>query len=373
MPIPVFEEGVGIGIFAVLAVIIVLLILVNAWSQRTRQHHEGIVPGQSSGNTPSAGVDHLGNYYVLSSYNTCCEGEYNNGNVSTAQVRKVLKAGARFIDFAIYTMPESCSGSGATDEPAVAGSASVSDLTIGTANCLPLTEVIREVAATAFSAGRVPRPTEPLLLHCRIRTRHPNTLTTLGHLIRREFGSRLLPAEQYGGSDTHGPATVSILTTPLADLRGKCIVILDAEDRSWVDNRALASVVNIAQGAGEPFFTTMSAPVLRATAAPTQLRDANKQRLMLVTPTNSNGSGPVSYPSIVTQWLGCQLAAIPFQIQDQNTSAAIEYFNKANSGFVLKPEQLQQHIIALPKSKPQNKDLSYEKRTTTKPYMSFSV
>ena len=91
MPIPIFEEGVGIGILAVLTVIIVMLILMHAWSQNPR-HHEGIAPGPGSGGTPSAGADHLGNYYVLSSYNTCCEGEYNNGTVSTAQVRKVLKA-----------------------------------------------------------------------------------------------------------------------------------------------------------------------------------------------------------------------------------------------------------------------------------------
>ena len=376
MPTVHFDEGMGIGMLAVLAVTVAALILMHAWTQRPVPR-EGFVLGSSEGleggGTPAPGADQLVNYYVLSSYNTCCEGAYDNGSVSTAQVRKVLKAGARFVDFAVYTMPQSCTGDGTSDEPAVAGSDNEHDTTIGTANCLPLTDVMREVASTAFSAGRVPRPTEPLLLHCRLRTNQQATLTQLGHLIQREFGSRLLPADQFGGNNVHGPATVSIVNTPLADLRGKCVVILQSDTRDWVNNRALAAVVNIAQGAGEPFFTSTSAPILRATAAPGPLRDANKLALALITPTTETGGGPVSYPIGPALWVGCQIPAIPFQQDDENTKSAIAYFKEKNSGFVLKPLQLQQHIIHLKAPKAQDKALSYAKRTTAKPYFSFTV
>lgn len=370
MPTTRFEEGMGIGLLAVLAVVVASLILMHAWTQQpTVPDHEGFTEGLSPNDNP--GADQLVNYYVLSSYNTCCESSYDGGTVSTAQLRKVLRAGARFVDLAVYTMPQSCTGDGGTDEPAVAGSSSNSDMSIGTSNCLPLTHVMRELASSAFSAGRVPRPTEPLLLQCRIRTRHEATLTLLGHLIKREFGTRLLPASKFGGNDVHGPATVSILATPLSELRGKCIVILQSDDREWSNNRSLADVVNIAHGTGEPFFTSTTAPILRATAAPGSLRETNKQALALITPTTETGGGPLSYPIGPALWVGCQLPAIPFQIDDANTQAAIEYFKK--SGFVLKPLQLQQVIIKLKAPKPQDKSLSYAKRTTTKPYFQFSV
>lgn len=379
MPTIQFEEGLGVGLLAVLAVTIATLILIHTWAKRPKQ--EGVVGGDDAGDvsdapgsaSQQASADHLVNYYVLASYNTCCEGDYQGGTVSTAQVRKVLKEGARFVDFAVYTMPESCTGDGTQDEPAVAGSASASDLAIGTRNCLPLTDVMREVATTAFSAGRVPRPTEPLLLHCRIRTRHAATLTQLGHLIKREFGTRLLPADKFGGNATHGPATTSILSTPLAELRGKCIVILEAPDRSWTDNRALAAVVNIAQGAGEPFFVSTPAPILRATATPGQMRDANKQRLALITPTTESGGGPVSYPIGPALWIGCQLPAVAFQTEDENKRAALDYFKSKNSGFVLKPTQLQQKLIRLPHPKAQDPELSYAPRTKAAPYFKFHV
>jgi len=379
MPNIQFEEGLGVGLLAVLAVTIATLILIYTWAKRPKQ--EGVVGGNDAGDVSDApgsapqfaAADQLVNYYVLASYNTCCEGDYQGGTVSTAQIRKVLKEGARFVDFAVYTMPESCTGDGTQDEPAVAGSASASDLAIGTRNCLPLTDVMREVATTAFSAGRVPRPTEPLLLHCRIRTRHAATLTQLGHLIKREFGTRLLPADKFGGNATHGPATTSILSTPLAELRGKCIVILEAPDRSWTDNRTLAAVVNIAQGAGEPFFVSTPAPILRATATPGQMRDANKQRLALITPTSESGGGPVSYPIGPALWIGCQLPAVAFQTEDENKRAALDYFKSKNSGFVLKPAQLQQKLIKLPHPKAQDPNLSYPLRTKTAPYFKFHV
>jgi hypothetical protein len=383
MPTMQFEESLGVGLLAVLAVAIAALILIHTWSKRPKQ--EGAVGGEG-GDADAGGVsdvpgnvsqladaDQLVNYYILASYNTCCEGNYEGGTVSTAQIRKVLKEGARFVDFAIYTMPESCTGDGTQDEPAVAGSASASDLAIGTRNCLPLTDVMREVASTAFSAGRVPRPTEPLLLHCRLRTRQPETLTQLGHLIKREFGTRLLPAGRFGGNATHGPATTSILSTPLAELRGKCIVILESPDRSWTDNIALASVVNIAQGAGEPFFVSTPAPILRATATPGQMRETNKQQLTLITPTTDSGGGPVSFPIGPALWIGCQLPAVAFQVEDENKRAALDYFKSKNSGFVLKPAQLQQKIIRLPHPKAQDPKLSYALRTKTAPYFKFNV
>jgi hypothetical protein len=368
-----FDEGFGIGMLAIMAVVIVALILVHTWvTSRSRPHHATEGFSQKLPTQGNKDDDRLVNYYWLASDNTCCEGAYNDGKVSIDQMKRVLQEGARFVDFAIYTMPNGCDGSGMVDEPAVAGSASNSDLSIGTTNCLPVSRVMSELASTAFSAGQVPRPTEPLFIHLRLRTKHDSTLTFLGDSIRRNFGGRLLSANKYGGSGTNGPATVSILNTPLTELRGKCIVILESDNRNWTSNRALADVVNIAQGAGEPFFQSISAPIQRVSVSK-HTPDANMERLSLITPTTESGDGPVSYPFGPNMLVGAQFIAMPFHINNQNTQAAKDFFNKHSSGHVLKPPPLLQKIVKVPAPKPQNPDLSYAKRTKSSAYYSFSV
>ena len=367
-----FDQGLGIGLLAVMAVVIVALILVHTWvTSRSRSTSpEGFsqkLPTQGNGDD-----DRLVNYYWLSSYNTCCGGAYNDGKVSIAQMKRVLKEGARFVDFAIYTMPNGCDGSGMVDEPAVAGSDSDSDQSIGSTNCLPLSQVMSELASTAFSAGQVPRPNEPLFIHLRLRTKLEGTLTFLGDSIRRNFGGRLLPAAKYGGSGSNGPATVSILATPLADLRGKCVIILESDTRDWSNNRALADVVNIAQGAGEPFFQSIAAPIQRVSVNK-HTPDANMERLSLITPTTESGDGPVAYPFGPNMLVGAQFIAMPFQVKDQNTQATLDFFNKHSSGHVLKPQPLLQKIVKVPAPTPQNPDLSYAKRTKSTAYYNFSV
>jgi hypothetical protein len=71
--------------------------------------------------------------------------------------------------------------------------------------------------------------------------------------------------------------------------------------------------------------------------------------------------------------VGAQFIAMPFQINNQNTQAAKEFFNKHSSGHVLKPPPLLQKIVKVPAPTPQNPDLSYAKRTKSSPYYSFSV
>lgn len=375
-----FDEGFGIGLLAVLAVIVAALILIYTLtkqsqnSEHSKRKGSGAVEGfdQKLATQGEGDEDRLVNYYVLSSYNTCCEGPYNNGKVSVEQMKKVLRQGARFVDFAVYTMPEGCGGSQMSDEPAVAASSSMSDKYIGSSNCLPLSQVMSELANTAFSAGRVPRPSEPLFIHIRLRTTQESTLTFLGDTIRRNFGNRLLPAAKFGGNDANGPATVSIINTPLAKLRGQCVVILESDNRDWANNRALADVVNVAQGAGEPFFIAEPAPIQRVSVSK-HTPEANMERLFLVAPTTESGDGPVSYPIAPNLFVGVQFPAIPFQVNDENTQAALDFFNQHKSGLVLKPKQLIQKIIKLPTPKAQDPKLSYAKRTKSSAYYNFSV
>ena len=57
----------------------------------------------------------LRDYYVKSSYNSCCSGHFKNDYVSICALENVLKNGARFLDFEIYAKD---------DKPIIAASSS---------------------------------------------------------------------------------------------------------------------------------------------------------------------------------------------------------------------------------------------------------
>ena len=90
-----FDEGFGIGMLAIMAVVIVALILVHTWV--TSRKRANLATEGFSQKLPTQGTeddDRLVTYYWLASYNTCCEGAYNDGKVSIDQMKRVLKEGA---------------------------------------------------------------------------------------------------------------------------------------------------------------------------------------------------------------------------------------------------------------------------------------
>ena len=46
----------------------------------------------------------LRDYYICSSYNSCCGGEFKNDYVDTVPLTEVIKKGARLLDFEIYSI-----------------------------------------------------------------------------------------------------------------------------------------------------------------------------------------------------------------------------------------------------------------------------
>jgi hypothetical protein len=83
------------------------------------------------------------NYYVKSSYNSCCGGEYKNNFVSLCALEKCIKDGCRFLDFEIYSY---------NNIPIVASSTANNNYIKETYNALLLDEVLKTIIELAFTS-----------------------------------------------------------------------------------------------------------------------------------------------------------------------------------------------------------------------------
>ena len=110
------------------------------------------------------GIGHLRDYYIASSYNSCCAGDFQDGYVSLPPLREVIRQGARVLDFALYQVDNDVVvGAGPTD----------SDNIKGTYNSLPLggnDGILNTINKYAFSHP-CPNPTDPLFINFRIKSR----------------------------------------------------------------------------------------------------------------------------------------------------------------------------------------------------------
>jgi len=83
----------------------------------------------------------LRDYYVCSSYNSCCGGDFKNDFVDTSPLVQVINKGARLLDFEIYSV---------NNKPVVSASSQKSFNIKETYNSVPFSEVIDTIKMVAF-------------------------------------------------------------------------------------------------------------------------------------------------------------------------------------------------------------------------------
>ena len=119
----------------------------------------------------------LRDYYIASSYNSCCAGQFLDDYVSLEALANVLKKGVRVVDFEIYSYGE---------RAVVAASPSSSYDFKGTYNCLPIGEVFSTVNGYAFS-GQAPNPHDPLFIHLRVKSNNLDIYKQLAKSLGSSF------------------------------------------------------------------------------------------------------------------------------------------------------------------------------------------
>ena len=190
-------------------------------------------------NTSDQQKFYLINYYVKSSYNSCCGGNYKNDYVSLCALENVIKQNVRFLDFEIYSV---------NNIPVVAASSQLNNNFLKeTYNSIPLSAVLSTINNHAFAS--IQCSTDPLFINFRLMTVQACVLNAMNTIIKENITqTRLLSESQYNYVKCNNNNNNTLLyKVPIGNLLQKIIFIVDASTPGGCvfGNTDLASCINI--------------------------------------------------------------------------------------------------------------------------------
>lgn len=293
----------------------------------------------------------LKDFYIKTAYNCCCAGNYKNDFVSICALKDCISQGIRCLDFEIYSV----------NGKAVVAASSVNNYTIKeTYNSIPWSQVISTLVNSALGqdAGAMcPNPTDPLILHLRIMSNN----TKIYNEIAQEFSSEgvapyMLGPEysyQYSGGGV-GAAHNAAGHIPIFNLKNKIFIMIDSNsvEHPLFLKTNLAEYVNLATNntstswaSTKRFYDVKHAPNHEDLIA------HNRTGVTICLPDLSDRA--TNFPFNIPKNLGCQMIAMSFQKDDSQLQAYTDFFNSANSAFVLQSKEFLETITCIPAKTPQ--------------------
>jgi hypothetical protein len=299
----------------------------------------------------------LRDYYIMSSYNSCCGGNTLKDFVDKTPLKKVIDKGTRFLDFEIYSIdgkPIIAAGK----ESNTNGKYCIK----GTYNHLDFDEVIDEINRNAFNGNGCPNPSDPLFLNFRIKTNKTAIYKQMYNKLNKEFREKLLPLEYL--DDGHLSKQNNITNIPLAKLRNKVIICVDDKNKNYVgsDLEKIISISNKgADGRGMPFVAYYKDREIIQTYDTDSLKERNTSQIAISMPDFRNKVYNSS--SAIHHAMGVQIVSMNFNVLDTNMKTYLNFFNSNGSAFVLKPKHLRfkKNEISRPKNQKPSKSLAPKK------------
>jgi hypothetical protein len=295
----------------------------------------------------------LYDYYIKTAYNACSGGTYRNDYVDTCILKSILKEGVRCLDFEIYNVNK---------KPVVSTSSNSKNFYVKeTFNSVPFSEVMYVISNYAFSGGTVPNPTDPLIIHLRIKSNEQQVYNNLAKIFKSYYNLMLgkkFSYENYGKN---------IAAQPLTSFMNKIILIVDKSNNSFLENKAFMEYVNMTSNSvfmrGLRYYDVKNTPDIN------ELEEFNKRCMTIVFPdSDANPSNP---SAMLCRAIGCQMVAMRYQQADNFLQENTIFFNNSGYAFVLKPENLRYKPVTIPVPTPQNPKYSYQTRTVSTDYYSL--
>jgi len=283
--------------------------------------------------TTSSSPDYAGktlrDFYIKTAYNCCASGQFKSDYVSLCALQNVIKQGVRCLDFEIFCV----------DNTPVVGVSSIDIIGVKQSyNSIPVSQVLKELNNIAFSetSGICPNPKDPLLLHFRVKTNNENILNMLASEIAENLGDKLLQIEYM--REANG---TNITKRPIKDFIGKVVIMVEKNSKSNVmpllyQSKNMWELTNVTTNS--VFIHEKRYMDIKNSNDLETVTNFNKQNMTLVLPELSVSNA--NYISTIPQALGCQLMAMNFQNVDQNLLTYNELFEKKESAFVPKPNEL---------------------------------
>lgn len=308
----------------------------------------GTIQSVSSANPHSKYT--LKDYYIKTAYNCCSGGSYKNDYVNTCNLTNVLKQGCRGLDFEIYSI---------NDQPVVATSTDNSYYIKETYNSVPFADAMKLIVSYAFSTTGAPNPSDPILIHLRIKSNNQKMFQNLANIFDSYDKYFTGPGTSYENLKTN------FGNTKLLDLSQKIVLIIDNSNKAFMDNRDLYEYVNILSNS--IFMRALRNYDIKNTPDLNELINFNKQNMTIAMP--DKGSNPSNLSGVAARLTGCQMISMRFQVDDINLQESNKFFADAGCAFVLKPKKLRYVPITVPEPPAQNPVVSYAPRTiATKNY-----
>lgn len=297
----------------------------------------------------------LRDYYIASSYNSCCGGDFKNDYVDYVPLKQVIKQGARLLDFEIYSLNQ---------EPVIAASSESSYNLKETYNSLPFDDVMDLVSRYAFSSSTCPNSNDPLFIHLRVKSNHDDIYKSMAKSILKHFGRRLL-GEKYK-NESHGE---NLTARPIKEFIGKVIIMCDTANNNFRNIATFEELVNITSSS--QFLRGLRNYDVTYTHDADELIEYNKKQMSIVIPDLTNESS--NMPASLHHKYGCQFVCMNYQTLDENLKYYLSIFNEHGHAFVLKPKKLRYIPATISEPTPQNPKFSYAPRTIQKPYYKHQI
>jgi len=360
--------GVIFLCFVILFLIWLLFLYIqNKLSLKQTNNNNMIDAYESLGGTKIGGISNsdtnhkflLRDYYVASSFNSCCGGNVEKDFVDMTPLRQVIKQGARLLDFEIYSMdsyPVVAAGPG----PNSNGKYCLK----GTYNSLPFKNVMEQVKMYAFNGRQCPNPDDPLFLSFRIKTNNNNIYATMADAISKTFGGRFLGIKYSHNGKYNKSGEHVIPNIPLLDLKNKVIILIQDPTNNYRGSQ-FEQFVNMSgkgnDGNGLPFVQIYRNIDIVQAYSPEDIKQENKKFLGITMPDFTKIT--TNPPAAIHHSYGCQYVMMNYSVLDANMVAYINFFNQRGSAFRLKPDHLRYFNTTIPTPKKQDPKLSYGPRT----------
>jgi hypothetical protein len=295
----------------------------------------------------------LFDYYIKTAYNACSGGSYKNDFVDISILKAIIKQGVRGLDFEVYSID---------NQPVVSPSTTDNYYVKETYNSVNFVDIMEVIKNYAFSSGTAPNPTDPIIIHLRIKSNNQTMYSNFASILK-SYDSIMLGKEY-----SYENQGYNLGKMPLISFRKKIILVVDKINNAYLENKDFYEYVNMTSNS--VFMRTYTNYNIVNNPDTTELTNYNKQNMSIVFPDETYN--PANPNGLLCRSYGCQMIAMRYQLPDNFLKENNEFFNEASYAFALKPESLRYEPVTLPDPTPQNPNYSYGTRTATTDYYSFN-
>lgn len=299
----------------------------------------------------------LYDYYIKTAYNSCSGGSYKNDFVDVDVLKSVIKQGVRCLDFEVYSVD---------NQPVVATSTQDDFYIKETFNSVNFADVMKTIKDYAFSGGTCPNPTDPILIHLRIKSTNQAIYTKMADIFKS------YDTEMLGKDYSFESSGTNIGSKPLLDFQNKIILIVERSingNNAFLENQEFLEYVNLTSDS--MFMRVYDYYNIKNNPDINELTEYNKRNMTIVFP--DKGVNPSNPSGTLCRTYGCQMVAVRYQYVDNYLMENALFFDRASYAFSLKPADLRYTPVTIPDPTPQNPDYDYSTRNVSSDYYSFSV